>query len=133
MANEEEADTALRRVRPLHVVSDPKVPTGQRASSAAFTDDADGSSMSVYMRSIVVALKLSESATVDAKPSGWGVAAIPSDLLEAEEQTVRLDPIVGAEVPHPCDAAHAEVDGDKHLKSRRDRIARHSPLTYVVP
>jgi hypothetical protein len=126
-------DTAFRRIRPVHVVRDPKVPGGRRASAAAFTDDSDGSSMSVYLESIVLDLGLSGVDVVYGKPSSWAVAAIPVQALLDEEQSVVPDPINGAADPHPCDPAHAVVDGDKKEKKRRDRVARAAPLVHIVP
>ena len=84
-------DTALRRIRPLHVVKDPKAPGGQRASSAAFDDDPDGSSMSVYMQSIVFKGSLTLGDVVYGKPSRWAVAATPVEKLIAEDQRIELD------------------------------------------
>lgn len=127
-----DADEAYRRVPPVLVVSDPKADGGQRASSAAFTDDADGSPMSVYLRSVVEELGLGAADVTDGKPAGWAVAAAPVRVLLAEEQAVEHDPVTGAALPHPCDPAHAVVRGDKKLKSRRERIARASPLVHLV-
>jgi hypothetical protein len=109
------------------------VPTGRRASSAAFADDSDGSSMSVYLFEIVHGLGLKESDAVHGKPSGWAVASIPFKVLDDEEQVVEPDPIVDSPEPHPCDPAHALVHGDKRPKARRERIAKQSPLVHVVP
>lgn len=122
----------FRRVPPVLVVSDPKVPGGLRASSSAFCDDPDGSPMSVYAMSIVTRLGLDHTAVVYGKESGWGVAQTPVELLAEEEQQVLLDPVVAVEVPHPCDPAHGIVVGDKQPKSRRERIARGSPLVHIV-
>jgi hypothetical protein len=127
------SEVALRRIRPVHVVRDPKAPEGRRASSAAFEDDRDGSSMSVYLRSIVYNLGLAEENVVEAKATGWAVSAIPVHVLAAEEQTLEPNPVTDAEEPHPCDPAHALVHGDKRSKARRDRIAKLSPLIHVVP
>ena len=127
------SDVALRRVQPNHVVRDPKSPDGIRASAAAFVDDRDGSSMSVYVRSLIRAFDLEDRAVVHDKPSRWGVAAIPFATLELEEQEIELNPVVDPPVSHPCDPAHALVHGDKGDKARRDRISRASPLSYVVP
>jgi hypothetical protein len=126
------ADIAFRRVRPVHVVRDPKSPDGHRASAAAFVDDSDGSSMSVYLKSIVFDLGLTEASVVDGKPAGWTVAAVPVQTLTDEQQVVVHEPVVGAAEPHPCDPAHCVVDGDKQPKARRDRIAKLSPLVHVV-
>jgi hypothetical protein len=126
-------DTSLRRVPPVLVVTDPKVPGGRRASSAAFSDDPDGSSMSVYMESIVGRLGLSEIDVVYGKPARWAVAAIPVQKLVQEEQRVEHDPIADSATPHPCDPAHGLVHGDKSQKRRRERIAAASPLIYVAP
>lgn len=126
-------DTAFRRIRPVHLVRDPKVPGGSRASAAAFDDDSDGSSMSVYLQSIVLRIGLKEADVVYGKSSNWAVAAIPVQTLLDEEQRVVPDPITGAPQPHPCDPAHAVVDGDKHEKKRRDRISRAAPLIHIVP
>jgi hypothetical protein len=120
-------------VQPIHVVLDPKAPSGHRASSAAFNDDRDGSSMSVYLQSIVLTIGLTEASVTSGKTSGWAVAAIPVQTLTDEDQNVVADPILGAHVPHPCDPAHALVHGDKRQKSRREHIARASPLVHVVP
>lgn len=128
-----ETDTSFRRVPPVLVVTDPKAPGGRRASSAAFDDDPDGSSMSAYIRSIVDRLGLSEIDVVHGKPARWGVAAIPVAKLINEEQRVEHDPIVDSATPHPCDPAHALVHGDKSQKKRRERIAAASPLVYIVP
>lgn len=125
-------DTALRRIRPLHVVKDPKAPGGQRASSAAFDDDPDGSSMSVYMQSIVFKGSLTLGDVVYGKPSRWAVAATPVEKLIAEDQRIELDPIRDPPAPHPCDQAHALVHGDKSEKKRRERIAAGSPLVHIV-
>jgi hypothetical protein len=135
MANGEvsPADTAFRRIRPVHVVRDPKAPGGRRASAAAFEDDSDGSSMSVYLRSLVFQLGLTEVDVVYGRPSGWAVAAIPVQTLLDEQQRIEPNPIVGSINPHPCDPAHALVHGDKAEKKRRDRIARVSALAHVVP
>jgi hypothetical protein len=126
-------DHALRRVPPNLVVSDPKAPDGRRASSAAFKDDNDGSPMSAYLWSVVAKLNLQEASVAYGKSSGWGVASIPVQVLTAEDQVTTHVPIVAAAVPHPCDPAHAEVAGDKSAKSRRERIARSSPLVFTVP
>lgn len=126
-------EVAFRRVRPVHVVRDPKVPGGKRASAAAFEDDSDGSSMSVYLKSLVLNLGRTEMDVVDGKPSGWATAAIPVQLLLTEEQRVEPKPEINSLNPHPCDAAHALVHGDKKQKSRRDRISRGSPLVHINP
>lgn len=126
------ADTALRRIRPVHVVKDPKAPGGQRASSAAFNDDSDGSSMSVYMQSIVFKEGLTVGDVVYGKPSRWAVAAAPVEKLIDEDQRIELDPIRDSPVPHPCDPAHALVHGDKSEKKRRERIATALPLVHIV-
>ena len=127
-----EADEAYRRVPPLLVVADPKADGGRRASSAAFTDDGDGSPMSVYLRSIVEELDLGPADVTDGKPVGWAVAAPPVRVLLTEEQAVEHDPVADGAPPHPCDPAHAVVRGDKKPKSRRERIARASPLVHLV-
>jgi hypothetical protein len=126
-------ETVYRRIQPLHVVGDPKAPAGYRASSAAFDDDDDGSSMSVYLQSIVFGLKLTEESVVYGKTSKWAVAAIPVETLIKEDQAIRPDPVGGSTTPHPCDPAHALVDGEKKPKARRNRISAASPLVYVVP
>lgn len=127
-------DRALRRVRPDHVVTDPKAVGGRRASAAAFEDETDSPSlsMSVYLKSIVEALGLTDASVVYGKPTRWAVASIPVQTLINEEQVVEPDPIVNAAVPHPCDPAHALVHGEKTPKSRRDRIAKASPLVHIV-
>lgn len=84
-------DTALRRVAPLLVIDDPKAAGGRRASSSAFSDDPDGSSMSVYLKSVVEELGHTVDAVVHAKGSGWAVAAAPVGVLVAEEQKVVRD------------------------------------------
>jgi len=127
-----DTDEALRRVPPLRVVFDPKVEGGRRASSAAFDDDADGSPMSVYLRSIVEELGLGPDAVTHGKPAGWAVAAVAVQLLLDEEQVVEHDPITGGASPHPCDPAHAVVWGEKKPKSRRERIARAALLVHLV-
>jgi hypothetical protein len=111
-------DSALRRVRPLHVVKDPKAPGGRRASSAAFEDDLDGSPMSAYLKSLVVDLGLVDDDVVHGKESGWGVASTPVQTLIDEEQVVAPDPILNSVEPHPCDRAHALVRGEKRPKGR---------------
>lgn len=126
-------EAALRRIRPVHVVHDPKAPDGLRASAAAFEDDRDGSSMSVYLRSIVYELGLTEANVVEGKTTGWAVSAIPVQVLTDEEQVLEPNPIEDTPTPHPCDPAHALVHGDKRSKARRDRIARLSPLVHMVP
>ncbi len=88
--------------------------------------------MSVYVESVVRSMELSERDVVHGKPQNWGVAAIPVGVLFDEEQTVEHAPVVAPAVDHPCDPAHALVHGDKKPKSRRERIAKASPLTYVV-
>lgn len=115
------------------VVTDPKMPGGRRASSAAFQDDNDGSSMSTYLESVVSHLHIGADSVVYGKPTGWAVASIPVVTLIAENQRVVRDPIVGSPDPHPCDPAHALVHGVKDPKGRRERISRASPLVYVVP
>jgi hypothetical protein len=125
-------DRALRRIRPLHVVKDPKAPGGQRASAAAFEDDSDGSSMSAYLKSIVDRLGLTDAHVVQGKEAGWAVASIPVATLIAEQQVVEPDPIVDAPEPHPCDPAHALVHGAKSPKGRRDHISKASPLVHIV-
>jgi hypothetical protein len=125
-------DRALRRVRPLHVVRDPKAPSGQRASAAAFEDDSDGSPMSAYLKSIVDGLGLTAVDVVHGKEAGWAVASIPVHTLIAEEQVVEPDPIIDATEPHRCDPAHALIHGVKNPKGRRDRISKASPLIYIV-
>lgn len=89
--------------------------------------------MSVYLESVVRSLELAEPDVVDGKPTDWGVAAIPAKVLANEEQTIEPAPVVASPVSHPCDPAHALVHGDKKPKSRRERIAKASPLRYVVP
>jgi len=126
------ADISFRRIPPLLVVNDPKVPGGRRASSAAFGDDPDGSSMSVYIRSIVFELGLTEADVIHGKQAGWAVAAIPNQTLIDEEQLIRHKPEVDSLNPHPCDPAHALVHGNKGQKARRDRIARSAPLIHIV-
>ncbi len=117
----------------MHVVEDPKAPGGQRASSAAFEDDSDGSSMSVYLKSITVAIGLTDASVVHGKESRWAVAAIPVQTLIDEEQVVEPNPIVEPLLPHPCDPAHALVHGEKNPKGRRERISKASPLVHIVP
>ncbi len=126
-------DQGFRRVRPLHLVKDPKVVGGWRASSAAFEDDSDGASMSVYLRSIVLDIGLTDKDVVAGKETKWAVAAIPIQVLVEEEQVVEPDPIVNALVSHPCDPAHALVNGVKKPKTRRERISKASPLVFIVP
>lgn len=89
--------------------------------------------MSVYLDSAVQDLHLAVDAVVHGKGSGWAVAAAPVGVLVAEEQRVVRDPVVNPHEPHPCDPAHALVHGQKKPKGRRERIARQSPLAYVVP
>jgi hypothetical protein len=125
-------DKALRRVRPLHVVRDPKAPGGRRASAAAFEDDSDGSPMSAYLKSIVIELGLTDADVVHGKETGWAVASIPVGVLIDEEQIVEPDPISDPPEPHPCDPAHALVHGVKTPKGRRDRISKASPLVHIV-
>jgi hypothetical protein len=125
-------DRALRRVRPLHVVNDPKAPSGRRASAAAFEDDSDGSPMSAYLKSIVDGLGLTDAHVVHGKAPGWCVASIPVRKLIDEEQVVTPAPIVDPPETHPCDPAHALVHGEKKPKGRRDRIAKASPLVHIV-
>lgn len=127
-----DTDETLRRVPSLLVVSDPKVDGGRRASSAAFDDDADGSPMSVYLRSIVEELGLGPDAVTHGKPAGWAVAAAAVQLLLDEAQVVEHDPVTGGTPPHPCDPAHAAVRGEKKPKSRRERIARAALLVHLV-
>ncbi len=88
--------------------------------------------MSVYLKSIVDALGLTDASVMYGKASRWAVASIPVQVLNNEEQVVEPDPVVNAAQPHPCDSAHAVVHGDKTLKSRRDRIAKASPLVHIV-
>jgi len=126
-------DLVFRRIRPQHLVKDPKAPGGIRASAAAFTDETDGSSMSGYLNSLVLDLGRTAQDVVHGKSANWGVAAIPVEALIAEEQVVALDPITNPQVPHPCDLAHVEVHGVKEPKGRRDRISRASPLVYIIP
>lgn len=125
-------DTALRRVPELLVISDQKVPGGRRASSSAFKDDPDGSPMSVYLQSVVDELQLPVAAVVHGKGAGWAVAAAPVQVLVEEEQRVVRDPVIDPAASHPCDPAHALVYGEKTPKSRRERIARRSPLVFIV-
>lgn len=106
---------------------------GRRASSSAFTDDPNGSSMSVYLDSVMEDLHLAVDAVVYGKGSGWAVAAVPVGVLIAEEQQVVRDPVLDPLAPHPCDPAHGLVHGQKKPKSRRERIARQSPLVFIVP
>ena len=89
--------------------------------------------MSAYVRSLVYSLDLEDPAVVHEKPSNWGVAAIPFPTLEAEEQAIEPNPVLNSPEPHPCDAAHPLVRGDKSQKARRDRISRAAPLCFVVP
>lgn len=89
--------------------------------------------MSVYLNSVVQELQLPIDAVVHGKGSGWAVAAVPVGVLIAEEQRVVRDPVVNLHEPHPCDPAHALVHGQKKPKSRRERIARQSPLMFIVP
>jgi hypothetical protein len=89
--------------------------------------------MSVYLQSTVSDLDLTAVAVVYSKPSGWAVASIPVQTLIDEEQAVILNPVINPSTPHPCDLAHALVDGIKQPKSRREHISRASPLVYVVP
>lgn len=89
--------------------------------------------MSVYLRSAVVALGLTDASVVHDKGSGWAVAAIPVQLLIEERQVIARAPDDEAAVPHPCAPAHALVHGDKKPKKRREHIAAASPLVYVVP
>lgn len=123
-------DVVLRRIHPAHIVSDPKAHNGKRASSAAFQDDRDGSSMSVYVRSKITALNLTDSDVLVGKGEDWAIAASDVELLHKEEQLVKLDPLKNESSPHPCDPAHALVIGNKEPKSRRDRIAQQSPLIF---
>lgn len=88
--------------------------------------------MSVYLKSIVDGLGLTDAHVVHAKQAGWAVAAIPVQKLIDEDQVVVADPIVDPPQPHPCDRAHALVQGDKSPKARRERIAKSSPLVHVV-
>jgi hypothetical protein len=88
--------------------------------------------MSVYLRSITVAIGLNDASVVHGKESRWAVAAIPVQILIDEEQAVEPDPVVDAPVPHPCDPAHALVHGEKKPKGRRDRISKASPLVHIV-
>lgn len=125
-------DRALRRIRPLHIVSDPKAVGGLRASAAAFDDDTDGSPMSAYLQSILEGLDLADANVVQGKASGWAVAAIPVQTLIDEEQAVEHAQVTGTPIPHPCDPAHVSVRGVKKPKSRRDRISKASPLVYFV-
>lgn len=127
-----DADDALRRVPPVLVTFDPKADGGRQASSAASDNDADGSPVSVYLRSIVEELGLGADAVTDGKPAGWAVAAIPVRVLLAEQQVVEHDPVSGGDPPHPCDRAHAVVRGEKKQKSRRERIARAAPLVHLI-
>ena len=89
--------------------------------------------MSVYMRSILHSIDLQDSSVAHAKPSRWGVAAIPPDVLIDEEQTLRPDPVIEPPVPHPCDPAHTLVEGVKRPKPRREPISKASPLVFVAP
>jgi len=125
-------DRTLRRVQPLHVVSDPKAPGGRRASAAAFADDRDGSPMSVYLQSVVDDMGLTADHVIHEKGPGWAVASTPVETLITEEQIIERDPITTTPAPHPCDLAHALVRGNKNPKARRDRIAKASPLIRIV-
>jgi hypothetical protein len=127
------SDISFRRIPPVLVVRDPKVPGGKRASAAAFADDSDGSSMSVYLNSLVINLGLTEVDVVYGKSSGWAVAAIPNKTLFDEEQVIEHKPEINPLNPHPCDTAHALVHGDKREKARRNRISLASPLVHIIP
>jgi hypothetical protein len=127
------SETTYRRIQPVLVVDDPKAPTGKRASSAAFNDDNDGSPMSVYLKSIVYGIGCDKSSVADGKEKGWGVAATPVQKFLDEEQRVKPAPVTNAKIPHICDRAHALVVGDKTSKKRRERLAKASPIVYIVP
>jgi hypothetical protein len=134
MSNEavENYDIVYRRIPSSWIVKDTKVPNGIRPSAEAFRDDKNGSSASVYLKSVLDELQLSAKDVADGKGSGWGVSATGVGLLVAENQQVLRDPIERSETPHVCDPAHALVEGDKTEKSRRDRIAAQLPIVYRV-
>ncbi len=123
-------EVVLRRIPPVFIVSDPKAHNGKRASSAAFKDDKDGSSMSVYVRAIINSLNLADSDVLTGKGKDWAIAAPGVKLLNEEEQLVKLDPLTNGSPPHPGDLAHALVVGNKESKARRERIAQQSPLIF---
>jgi len=127
------SDKTLRRIQPKLVVDDPKAPSGKRASQAAFSDDPDGSSMSVYLKSVVSLMNLVDADVIDGKGSGWAVAATKVEDLRGEEQEVKFDPVENPAVRHICDGAHSLVVGDKSSKARRERIVKASPLVCILP
>lgn len=88
--------------------------------------------MSVYIKSIVASLGLTDASVVRGKDRDWAVASVPVQTLIDEEQVVEEAPVIDAPELHPCDPAHALVHGVKRPKSRRERIAKASPLVHIV-
>lgn len=106
-----------RRIPPWHFYYDETVGR-QRPAKAAFSDDPDGSSMSV-----VLAAESAGPASVLAGHTGYALAAITAGLARACGQGIARD-------PRPDEPAHALIFGRKTDSIMR-RLARGS--TWVVP
>lgn len=105
-----DATALLRRIPPWHFVPDEKLGR-TRPSSAAFEDDEDGDSMSVYRRDVIEA----EGASVErvmVGHTGFGLASLSAGQVRSKNQTVFPDPL-------PEESSHAKVCGPKPTGVRR--------------
>lgn len=68
-------------VQPMYVVNDEKAPSGRRPSSSAFSDDRNGSPMSVYLHALLEPNDLEVADVMHEKTDDWGRAPSRQRLL----------------------------------------------------
>ena len=102
-------DLLYRRVHHTMVVPDGR--GRERPSSAAFRpnyNDDDG--LSAYLHSAILQIP-AEPADCLPDPNDYSLASITVSDVRDRGHGVLRDPVIDADEPNPCDAAHALVTG----------------------
>jgi len=131
----QDTNRTLRRIPQSHVVwGDDGRP---RPTSQAFADDEEGEH-SVYLEELLLAdTVLDETAPLIDHP-GYGLVALAVGSVRSLNLGVAPDPIDYMnrrpdEAAHPCDFAHALIDGNKSTPRRRKLAKAAAWVVEIEP